>query len=256
MSVSCILRLTALSALMLLAGCNASTNDSGNGAATSSAPPVAAVKPPAGQDWLTTVGATPDGGFMKGNPAAPVKLVEYFSPSCPHCKHFADESRTELNAAVSSGRLSYEMRPLLLPHPHDPALDVLARCGGASAFFPITEAMFAQQDDIYTKLEAAAKDNQAKWQAMAPEAAYADMADKLGLITMVEGLGVSATKAKACLADKNNYTALQNIANVSDQKYHISGTPSFLINDSLANLSETEDVWKALKAQLHSAGAL
>ena len=39
----------------------------------------AAVEAPAGQQWWDTVAATPEGGWLVGNPNAPVKLVEYGS---------------------------------------------------------------------------------------------------------------------------------------------------------------------------------
>ncbi len=34
---------------------------------------------------------TPDGGFVIGNPDAPLKLVEYASHTCSHCAEFSDE---------------------------------------------------------------------------------------------------------------------------------------------------------------------
>ncbi len=54
--------------------------------------PVAAAGPPAkaqaAHDWSRTVAMTPEGGFRMGNPAAKVKLIEYGSLACPHCRHF------------------------------------------------------------------------------------------------------------------------------------------------------------------------
>ncbi|MEA3079375.1 MAG: hypothetical protein QOF05_783, partial [Sphingomonadales bacterium] len=51
-----------------------------------SAAPRPAPKPKV--DWARTVVATPEGGFRMGNPSAKVKLVEYGSLACPHCRHF------------------------------------------------------------------------------------------------------------------------------------------------------------------------
>ncbi len=36
-----------------------------------------AVSAPAGTDWTETVTVTPAGGYLLGNPNAPVKLLEY-----------------------------------------------------------------------------------------------------------------------------------------------------------------------------------
>ena len=41
-------------------------------------------------DWARTVVATGAGGFRMGNPAAKVKLLEYGSLACPHCRHFEE----------------------------------------------------------------------------------------------------------------------------------------------------------------------
>jgi len=76
------LLLAALPAL-LLAACGGSGNSTATGTDVAAAAPVAAVKPPAGASWLDTVSAPPEGGYVQGNPNAPVKLIEYGSRLCP-----------------------------------------------------------------------------------------------------------------------------------------------------------------------------
>ena len=51
-----------------------------------SAEPIAAVAAPAGTKWSETIAASPDGYFVMGNPNAKVKLVEYGSYTCSHCR--------------------------------------------------------------------------------------------------------------------------------------------------------------------------
>ncbi len=41
------------------------------------------------RDWTRTAAATPEGGYLIGNPAAATRIVEYASYTCPHCAHFA-----------------------------------------------------------------------------------------------------------------------------------------------------------------------
>ena len=56
---------------------------------------------------------TPEGGFRMGNPAAPIKLVEYGSLACPHCRHFEETGyKPLLQTYVRTGRVSYEFRNL------------------------------------------------------------------------------------------------------------------------------------------------
>ena len=61
-----------------------------------------------GRRWST---ATPEGGFLMGNPNADVKLVELGSMTCPHCAEFAEQADQKLiNDYVKSGRVSFEFR--------------------------------------------------------------------------------------------------------------------------------------------------
>ena len=73
--------------------------------------PAANRRKPAPRDWSRTVAATPEGGFRMGNPNAKVKLVEYGSLACPHCRHFEETGYKPLvQQYVRTGRVSYEFR--------------------------------------------------------------------------------------------------------------------------------------------------
>ena len=79
-------------ALLAFACCTAlflgSCKGEEEGAATS-AEAVAPVAPPAGQQWFDVVATTPEGGWLVGNPDAPIKLIEYGSLTCPACAAFS-----------------------------------------------------------------------------------------------------------------------------------------------------------------------
>jgi len=62
----------ALAAVALTACSKKSTDTSVNVAAPSG--PIAAVPPPAGKQWTDVVSETAEGGYVMGNPNAPVKL--------------------------------------------------------------------------------------------------------------------------------------------------------------------------------------
>ena len=47
-------------------------------------PAAASAQRPAQRDWTQVVTGTPEGGFRMGNPAAPVRVVEFLSLTCPH----------------------------------------------------------------------------------------------------------------------------------------------------------------------------
>ena len=133
--------LPALSALALLAGCG---GDGGSGEAPSApANSVAAVSAPAGQDWTQQVRATPEGGYVMGNPDAKLKLVEWGSRLCPTCGAFANTGmRPLIDNYVKSGKVSYEFREYLVHGAPDFAPALIGRCAGAEPFFPMLEEMF------------------------------------------------------------------------------------------------------------------
>ena len=87
-------------AAALLAGCG-----SGEDGSVPQGEVAAAVEAPAGQQWFDVVATTPEGGWLVGNPNAPVKLVEYGSVTCPACAAFAIQacSRCARNTSIRAG---------------------------------------------------------------------------------------------------------------------------------------------------------
>ena len=178
---------------LALAGCDKAADAPAN----QSAPTVAA---PAGSSWIETTSVTADGGMLMGNPAAPVKLLEYGALSCPHCAKFSLDSAEGLKALIAKGTVSYELRTFLI-HPQDVPASLLARCNGAGPFFAIAEQMYATQNDWLSKSSTITAADQQAWATMTPNQVAASMADKLGLVEFVQQRGIPAEKAKACLAD-------------------------------------------------------
>lgn len=118
-----------------------------------SAEPIAAVAAPAGTKWSETIAASPDGYFVMGNPNAKVKLVEYGSYTCSHCRDFAAESSEEIRQIVDSGKMSFEFRNYVRD-PIDISTALLARCGGKDIFYPLSEQFFANQSAMFEKAQA------------------------------------------------------------------------------------------------------
>ena len=111
---------------------------------------------------------TPDGGFVMGNPKAKVTIVEYGSLTCPHCRHFAETAYKPLvSEYVRTGKVSYEFRSLIL-NGIDLAATLVARCGGPSHFFPMTEKLYATQPTWIGKITDA-RDREAQRLAAGPD---------------------------------------------------------------------------------------
>src|SRR5215218_2992636 len=116
------------------------------------AKPVA--KATATHDWSATVAATPQGGFRMGNPAAKVKLIEYGSLTCSHCREFDEMGVPALvDKYVKSGKVSWEFRNYVRD-PWDLTASLISRCNGAKTFFPLERALYADQPNWVGKLQA------------------------------------------------------------------------------------------------------
>ena len=63
----------ALVAALALSACSSNETPEGEVAEGES---VAAVAAPAGQAWIDVATVTPDGGYMVGNPDAPIKIID------------------------------------------------------------------------------------------------------------------------------------------------------------------------------------
>lgn len=203
-------------------------------------------------NWVNTVVRTPEGGYRQGNPNAPIKLIEYGSRTCPTCGRFAAEGMEPLRREwIASGKLSYEFRDYLVHGAPDLALALLNQCVPAPRFFPVLDAMFANQDafekPLHRMMESAPKQIEA-WHQLPPPQMATKFAEALGMIGFMQKLGVPEAQSRRCLADA---TAIGRIAktNADGANVHgVSGTPSFFVNGRRVRAYS----WDALQPELRA----
>jgi protein-disulfide isomerase len=205
---------------------------------------------PATRDWTRTVVATPEGGFRMGNPAAPVKLVEYGSLTCPHCARFSNEATPALTATyVKTGRVSWEFRPYLL-FPTDPGLSLLARCQGAATFFPLTKQIYAEQETWIGRLRQLPSEELQRIQALPSRERIAALLKAAELDAFFAQRGMPPARAQQCLGDQKALDALIEVTRHA-QTLDVNSTPSFLINGKKA---ENVHDWASLEPLLGPPG--
>lgn len=242
--------LAALLIALAITACSKKADDKGAPAAASG--PVAAVPPPAGKSWNEVVATTPEDGVRIGNPDAPVKLVEYASFTCPHCKHFEDEAADPLQQKyVSTGKVSWEFRSMVI-HGPDAAITLLMNCRGPEPYFKLAQQLYATQETWFgqatiDKLTA----QQTKLQSLPTAEQFKALADTLGLYGFFAARGLTRAQADACLSDKkaiDRMTATQQRYATVD---NISSTPSFVINKANWEAPSTgQPLWQQLDAEL------
>lgn len=212
----------------------------------------AAKAPPAlrTQDWARFVTATPEGGFRLGNPAAPVKLVEYLSLTCGHCAAFSQAVLPRLlTEHVRPGRVSIEYRNFVL-NGVDLAAALLSRCASPSRYFDVTGAMLATQEDWLGRLSSLSAAQTGELQQLEPRQALPRIAALAGLDRIAATHGVSAQQAQACLANPQRLQRLVSMHNAATQ-LGVRGTPTFLVNGRL--VTGVHD-WASLEPHLRPPG--
>jgi protein-disulfide isomerase len=200
-------------------------------------------------DWATTVVGTPEGGFRMGNPAARVKLVEYGSLACPHCRHFEETGYKPLvQGYVRPGRVSYEFRNLLLNAP-DISVSLLAHCAGAANFFPMAEVVYSTQPQWFEKVYGLAAAESAQLEKMTDQQRIARLSQIAGFADIAARFGVTPARARQCLSDPKGLDRLLNMTKAAEDA-GITHTPTFLINGKATDAATWEQLEPALKKAL------
>ena len=139
--------------------------------------------------------------------AAGVPMIEYGSATCPHCAHFAKDIWPEFKKTyVDTGKVRFIFREYSRNN-LDVAAFMLARCVGDDKTYATIELLFASQDS---------------W-------AFGNNPLE-GLMTALRPTGMSRDKATACLNDQAKADAFAQIVKTADDKFKISGTPTFIID--------------------------
>ena len=181
------------------------------------APPVAVqeeVKKPELPFWAKPEGLAPDperpgftmaGDPYKGDPEAPLVVVEFSDFQCPACAKHALQTQPAVDKQfVDTGDILWVFKNLpLQEHPQAAAAAVAAECAGEQGkFWEMHDALFAAVD---------------RWAVDDPDAALAKLAGELKL---------DSTKFASCLGGRQ---ALERVmADVYDAQGIVSTTPSFI----------------------------
>jgi protein-disulfide isomerase len=236
----------AAAALLLTAGCNGAGGGNEAANAPISAEPVA---PPQGGDWTQTVTATPDGGFQMGNPNAAVKLIEYGSYTCPHCATFDEEGMPSLtDKYVKTGLVAFEYRNFVRDQ-FDLAGALIARCGGPERFFPLSHALFADQE-VWMQKAMDQPERQQALQNLPPNRVFVEAANLAGLQQWAAQRGLPSAQANSCLANEAEVNKLVQMQTDAVANFNVPGTPAFVINGKLV---ENASAWAALEPEIRKA---
>ncbi len=200
--------------------------------------------------WTSTVRQSAIGGHVMGNPAAKVKVIEYLSYTCSHCAHFSGEASVPLKKIyVATGKVSVEFRNAVRDQ-FDMTAALAARCGGPAKFFGNSEAILAAQPQWIAKAQIYVAANAEKLKTMPMNTALPTLARALGFDAILAKRGVTATQLNACMVNKAAQQQIVAMTNDAFTVRKITGTPSFVINN---NLAESTSDWATLEPKIKAA---
>ncbi len=211
---------------------------------------IAAIPAPEGQSWVQTVNVSDEGGFVIGNPDAPLKLVEYASHTCGACALFSQTGASSLKQDyIPTGVVSLELRNLVRD-PLDLTIAAMVRCGSPELMQPLSDQAWASFDQIMNNAQA----NGAAFQAASELPAnqrFIGIAQAAGLIDFFAARGLSSDQARTCLADNASVEAIAAESQQNAIDDNVNGTPTFFLNGNRLDASQ----WAQLEPILQRAGA-
>ncbi len=202
-------------------------------------------RPAVQRDWTQTVVQTPEGGFRIGNPAAAIKVVEYFSLTCPHCAAFDAESAPRLIPNyVRSGRVSLEYRNYVL-NGMDFAAAMLSRCAAPANYFPLNHALLASQGQWMGRLQGLNATQRQQIEAATPLQRMQRVVQLGGLDAIAARHGLTAPQMQACLSNQAGLDRLMAMRDAADRA-GVNSTPTFMINGRMVETN----VWAGIEPLL------
>lgn len=180
-------------------------------------------------------GYTLAGDPFKGDPNAPLVVIEFSDFQCPSCQRHALETQPVLDETfIDTGQVMwvYKHFPLSI-HPQAAVAAAAAECAGdQGAFFEMDAALFAAQED---------------WSIDDPDPVFIDLAGDMGLDT---------TAFTTCLGSRAPLERV--LADMYDAQGVVSQTPTFIIIHSgrgarFEGSRGAEDFVAILQSQLDAA---
>jgi len=170
-----------------------------------------------------------DANRVKGNPDAPVTIVEFADFQCPFCKRTEATLNELLKKYDGRVKLAYRDFPLSQIHEHAELAAEASHCALAQRkYWEMHDAMFADQAKL----------------------------DESGLVKIAASLGLDQNAFESCLKSEKYKAAVQQDADAGAQA-GVNATPVFFINgESLNGAQPAEQFTTIIDRQLAAAGKI
>ncbi len=101
---------------------------------------------------LSKAKAVSEEDFIRGNPNAPIMVIEYSDYDCPFCKRFHETMNQIMDEYGVGGKVAwvYRQYPIKQLHPNAPHISEAALCvgvnGGNDAFWKFSDLVFGERE--------------------------------------------------------------------------------------------------------------
>jgi len=164
---------------------------------------------------------TPDGSRMRGDPKAPISIVEFSDFSCPFCLKAEASISAVMAQYPGQVKLSYRDFPLRELHPNAERAAEAARCAGEQdKFWEYHDQLFANQK----------------------------RQDPEGLMDDARALKLDEPKFAACLSSGRYKQQIDQDVQMGSRA-GIEATPGFYINDTFVNGAQPPEVYEHIVDQ-------
>lgn len=143
----------------------------------------------------------------EGEVDAPVTMIEYASPTCPHCARFHNDVYPEFKELyVETGKVQFILRPFVR-NVLDAVVFMLAEAAGEDAYHSVIETYFRTQS------------------AWASSAAPRD-----AILEVALQLGFTEESFEAALTNQELFQGMEAAREQVIEQFDLTGTPTFYIN--------------------------
>lgn len=164
-----------------------------------------------------------------GDANSKIILIEYFSPTCPHCAYYHKTIYPEIKKKyIDTNKIAYVTREFI-GNKQDLDASILARClNDKESFFKYTEVILQQQES---------------WSLSSK---YRELLTNIGQLG-----GISPEKYSECLNDNSLVEKLINNTKLAAKSPRFMGTPAFFINgEQYDGAYSVEGISKAIDKKL------
>ncbi len=142
-----------------------------------------------------------------GSETALVTVIEYASPTCPHCAAFSNNTYPAFKAAyIDTGKIKFILRPFSR-NVLDAAIFILAETAGPTNYHNVIETYFRTQG---------------VW-------AVSDK-PRDAILEVAKQLGFTEESFDAALTNQALFTGIEALRNQAVDEFGLTGTPTFYIN--------------------------